>query len=155
MKLAIAALLTALAPAAFGAGVNPATAKWHDFVTSDDPADRKVVKYIQTTTEWWRLCLAWGKEAKARKDLRRMYALQAYLKAESFINGKDEGAVREREPEIGMTFCGVLAAVGMPDRVNQTERANAHRNQMVYRARRLYVYTEGRDANGTVVSIQR
>jgi hypothetical protein len=136
------------------AQLNPASATWSDFLASSDAHDRKLAAEVQKR-DWWLTCAAWGQEARSRKNLRRMYGLQAFLLHEKNINGIDVGRVATREVEIGMTFCGVVATLGMPDRLNQTETATRHRSQMVYRSRGLYVYVEGSDANGIVRTIQR
>jgi hypothetical protein len=133
---------------------NPASATWSDYLQSSDPVDKKIVAQIQKM-QWWEACIVWGREAKARKDLRRMYAFQEFLRSDGTINGIDLGGARGRDPELGMTLCGVLAAMGRPDSTNQTETATRHSAQLVYRSRRIYVYTEGKDANGVVRSIQR
>lgn len=132
---------------------NPASATWSDFTSSRDAVDKRIVAGI-AKMEWWDACIAWGREAKSRKDLRRMYALQEFLRSDNTINGKDLGGVTGRSPEIGMTVCGVLAAMGRPDKINQTETASQHHSQLVYRSRGIYVYTDGPDANGVVRSIQ-
>lgn len=84
-----------------------------------------------------------------------MYALQEFLRSDNTINGRHLGGASGRDPEIGMSLCGVLAAMGRPDKVNQTETATRHHSQLIYRSRGIYVYTEGADANGIVRSIQR
>jgi hypothetical protein len=153
MKLLPSALLAAAMLPALAAPIEPAVATWSDFTRSTDPADKKLVTEIEHM-KWFDVCMAWGREARSRKNLRRMYAMQDFLTAESFINGTDLGAVSSKEPAIGMTFCGVLGMLGRPDQVNQTVRTGRHHSQMVYRGRHVYIYTDGEDVNGTVTSIQ-
>jgi hypothetical protein len=58
---------------------------------------------------------------------------------------------------VGMTTCGVFAVLGKPDDVNATTTAHGTSVQLIYRSRRMYVYTEGRPnyGNGIVRAIQQ
>jgi hypothetical protein len=152
----LATLLFIAATSAVAAG--PATptqipADWRAFTASKEPADRTLVAQIQKM-DWWDACIAWGKETRHVKDKRRLTALYAMLVDEKLINAKDIVQVQSRAPAIGMTACGVMAALGSPNEINQTKTAGRHRAQLVYRSRNTYVYTEGTDANGIVTGIQ-
>lgn len=131
----------------------PVPDSWAAFLSSKNAGDAKVVARIQKM-EWWQACEAWGRQARTNADPRLRAGLLSYLQATSTINGLDVGAVTSKKPEIGMTTCGVFAQLGRPATLNQTERAGGYSAQMVYRERGMYVYTEGRDANAKVRSIQ-
>lgn len=144
--------LAILASSAAAAGPPGTPSTWHEFTHSRNAADTAAVKRIEKM-EWWKVCAAWGRASRG-KDPRFAAAAQAYLVQERTINGHDLANLKARRPEIGMTFCGVLAQLGMPEALNQTARASGHHAQLVYRTRRLYVYTDGLDANGLVTSVQ-
>jgi hypothetical protein len=79
------------------------------------------------------------------------------LQADKILNDLDTEMAPKRQVEIGMNTCGVLAAFGRPTSVNTTRTASTTSAQLVYRDRRLYVYTEaeGRSGNGIVRTIQQ
>lgn len=107
--------------------------------------------------DWFKVCEAWGRVMRqAKPSPKRENALREYLIDEKLINGVDFNNVRERTVQTGMTACGVFASLGMPEDVNTTTTAHATRQQLVYRQRRMYVYTESRpnDHNGLVRSVQ-
>jgi hypothetical protein len=131
----------------------PIPATWGAFQGSSQPADKKAVASV-LKMEWWKVCETWGREARSGKNPRMKAATLAFLVEGNYVNGSDLNQVKNKTPEIGMTFCGVVAAMGMPDSVNQSKRASGHHNQMIYRSRHIYVYTDGKDANGLVTSIQ-
>ena len=127
----------------------PLPITWQGFIQSSFPTDKKnVVAVLKTgTTKWWETCAAWGRETRGH-DERREKAYLAYLTSERLINGPDRGHVSDRSIDIGMTECGVFAALGMPEHLNQTETAYGTTAQFVYRSGRLYVYTEPGRGNG-------
>jgi hypothetical protein len=125
---------------------------WGAFQSSTAAADVAVVKRI-SKLQWWQVCQLWGQSVRAVKDERLRVATREYLISERLINGKDLGHAGDRTVDIGMTTCGVFAALGRPHTVNQTTTATSHHMQMVYG--RLYVYTDGDSANGLVTAIQR
>lgn len=107
---------------------------------------------------WWDACVAWGRLARNGHDRPREQAYLDYLSQRGLLSTKDMLAP-SGDISIGMTQCGVIAALGMPDGgVNTTETARGQSAQMVYRRRGIYVYTDdARPFNGlqTVTSIQR
>lgn len=107
---------------------------------------------------WWDACAAWGHLAKSGHDHAREQAYLSYLSDRGLLSTRDMGAA-SGDVEIGMTQCGVIAALGMPDGgVHTTEMARHRSSQMVYRSRGIYVYTDdSKPSNGqeTVTAIQR
>ena len=133
----------------------PIPQTWSGFIGSTLKSDIGLVKEI-TSSDVWRLCISWGKEARSRKFTRRGTAIREYLIDSKFINGADLSASYESVPSIGQTTCGVFAVLGRPDTINYTKSRRSTSSQMVYRSRSIYVYTDGSDddANGIVRSVQ-
>lgn len=52
------------------------------------------------------------------------------------------GYIRERRLSVGMPWCAVYAALGMPSHGNRTVTASGERHQLVYERPRIYVYIE-------------
>lgn len=156
VKMPIAIVGCVLAGAAWSQSKSiepPVPATWQGFQESRYAPDRTLVTSIRKM-ELYAACIAWGRAARAGNDDRRKFAFLAYIQSENGINGTDVGSVRERHPVIGMSLCGVAAVMGRPDAVNQTQTATRHRSQLVYRAKRTYVYMEGETANGLVTAVQ-
>lgn len=68
------------------------------------------------------------------------------------IRSQDRGGVLNREPILGMSMCGVIAALGMPVRNNRSVYQSGERHQFVYERPRRYVYLVGPSANLAVVT---
>lgn len=153
LTLCVTAMLLSW-PALAASPTAPVPANWAAFTASKDPADQAVVKRL-SKLQWWEICQLWGQSVRAVKDERLRVATREYLVSTKMINGNDLGHVADRSVDLGMTACGVFAALGRPSTVNQTTTARGHHNQFVYDGRRLYVYTDGPDANGTVTAVQR
>ena len=87
---------------------------------------------------------------------KRGDALRYFLQDRKLINDIDDANAAKSQIAVGMTACGTYAAFGNPDVVNTTTTANTTSEQIVYRSRRLYVYTESRagNHNGVVRSFQ-
>lgn len=58
------------------------------------------------------------------------------------ISSLDRGLATDRSVAVGQTECGVYASLGMPSSVNHSTRESGTTSQLVYRDRRLYIYTE-------------
>lgn len=132
------------------------TSEWPKILASKTPSDVKLVAEIQKM-KWFDACAAWGIATRSAQASRRAEALREFLLHDGTINGLDLGNARTREVEVGMTACGTYAALGLPEAANTTTTARTTSQQLVYRSRGMYVYTEGRagDHNGTVRTIQR
>jgi hypothetical protein len=128
---------------------------WGAFQASSVKADEALVKQINGM-KWYDACAAWGREARSMKNERRRMALMLYLREDKLINGMDLANVPGPLPQTGMTACGSIALLGMPTKVNNTERSGRLSAQWVYRERGIYVYVEGTpdNHNGTVRSVQ-
>lgn len=61
---------------------------------------------------------------------------------QSRVPANDVPYIRERRLRVGMDECSAVAAMGKPDTVNRTNHANGRSDQLVYRARGVYIYTE-------------
>lgn len=128
---------------------------WARFQLSDRKDDKILVAQIQKM-DWWKLCIAWGVEARKKTPTRRMYAMQMFLNEQRYINGLDLGNVKAKLPEIGMTTCGAYAVMGLPDSINRSKGAYGTRTQNVWRSRGVYAYSRSQsdDANALIASIQ-
>lgn len=151
-RIVFAALLAAvvatevLAAAPAGKAVvsqAPIPATWADFGKSSYPEDKKLFAEIPRM-KWWDACIAWGRESRSGKNQRREEALQAFLTSERMLNTSDRSHVLDRSVDVGMTECGVFAALGLPAAANHTTTARGTSSQLVFRGRRMYVYTEER-----------
>ncbi|MDI6749341.1 MAG: hypothetical protein QMD73_04085 [Rhodocyclaceae bacterium] len=128
---------------------------WPAFKVSSNPDDKRLVAIIEKM-KWWEVCRDWGREARAKKESRRLVALREFLLQGDTINGIDLMHVSERNVAVGMTACGVIASLGLPDTINYTTTASHTGAQMVYRSRGVYVYTDAapNNGNGIVRSVQ-
>ena len=139
-ELAMAIMAAACVPSLCLAGSAAPQPDWGTFAVSRTAADKNLVASISKMT-WSDACIAWGQAERTAGTSRRTEALFAYLLHEDLLNSKDRGHVHDRTIDIGMTFCGVLAARGRPNAVNQTTTSMGTDAQIVYRDARLYVYT--------------
>jgi hypothetical protein len=153
MRLVLTFVAALVLSIAHGATAPPVPTDWKGFLYSDFPGDRKSVAAIQKM-ELYSQCMAWGRAARSGKDQRWTSALLANLQHEKGVNDIDVGNITEVHPVIGMSLCGVVAIMGRPDRVNQTQSARGHHSQLVYRSRRTYVYLDGPTADGLVSAVQ-
>lgn len=92
--------------------------------------------------KWWDACVAYGREYRSHKNEKRAAELFEYLTAEQMLSDLDHVHLGDRTVAIGMTQCGVFASIGIPDATNRTETALSKNSQLIYRSRKLYVYTE-------------
>jgi len=123
--------------------------------SSTDPQTKRLVATIEKM-KWWDACDSWGKASRAHKDIKRAELLRAFLTSDNTLTGFDMGHAGDRSVAIGMTECGVWAALGKPTSVNQTETASGSSAQYVYREKNVYVYVHqvSRSNNRVVRSIQ-
>jgi hypothetical protein len=133
----------------------PMPQNWQQWKQSQLADDKTMVRQFEKM-EWWRACMTWGRETRAKGVSRRTAALRDMLINDKTINGIDLSTVRSSLPAVGQTACGVFAVMGQPEKVNYTSRTGSQSSQMVYSARHIYVYTDASadDANGIVRSIQ-
>lgn len=83
-----------------------------------------------------------GKLARKSPEAREFKAIRAYLIEDGMINHIDMANYRERSLSVGMSQCGVFAALGQPSRINNTTNASGSSAQFVYENGRYpYVYT--------------
>ncbi|HRD96389.1 MAG TPA: hypothetical protein PLA97_08345 [Rubrivivax sp.] len=129
---------------------------WWELVNSDHPEDQALVKQLRPL-KWYEACRQWGGGMRAKTRTRRTLALTLPLDQDDLLTPDDMRLVPTQRVDVGMSTCGVIAVLGMPDSNNTTTTAQRTSAQMVYRSRGIYVYTEARkdDANGIVRSIQR
>ncbi len=130
---------------------------WHDWNASSSPADKRMVAQVERG-KWWQTCAEWGRLFRSNRNPKLEDAYLARIRDEALLNDTDLGHVGDASVAIGMSQCGVLAALGMPDGgVNNTENAYGESAQLVYRARHMYVYTEATKTQRLqlVTSIQR
>jgi hypothetical protein len=106
--------------------------------------------------EWWNQCKAWGREVRSKKRTPWRDALGERLTSERMLNVQDRMYVADRVPSVGMTTCGVIAQIGLPDAANTTTTASSTTVQMAYRGRGVYVYTRAapNEVNGIVNTVQ-
>lgn len=114
---------------------------WQDLSLRNKPGDDKLMVEVGRM-EWWDVCAAWGREQRSPKVTRRSQVLEAWLVHQELLNAADRSHVMDRSVDIGMTECGVFAARGRPDAVNNTKNVYGSRSQIVYRSPSMYVYTE-------------
>lgn len=128
--------------------------RWQHIEASSDPADKKLASEV-SALDVFTACLKWGEAARSRAK-RRAEVFAAFLASSDAISRIDESNVPNRTAEVGMTTCGILAALGRPNDINLTTTASASSQQIVYRERGIYVYTEARPGqmNGRVTTIQ-
>ena len=128
---------------------------WKEFRASAHPEDKKNVAAI-LKMPWHEVCRLWGQASRAKGNPRRLAAYRDFLLSDTSINGVDLMNVDRKRVAIGMTSCGVVAALGRPDKVNNSTTARSQSAQIVYRDRGIYVYTESdpRSGNGIVTAIQ-
>jgi hypothetical protein len=131
----------------------PIPPHWEAFLAS--PQDKPLVAEVKRL-EWFTACERWGQQLRSAPRSRREAALRHMLRYDQTINGADQQLAPQGKVAIGMTACGVYAALGLPDAQNTTTTASSTIQQHVYRSRGVYVYTRGvsGDHNGRVTAIQ-
>lgn len=125
-------------------------------MNSVNSSDLELVKQLRAL-DWRQACVEWGNGSRAKVETRRQRALALMLESDRVLNDLDRQFAPARKVEIGMNTCGVLAAFGRPTTTNTTRTAGATAAQLVYRERRVYVYTEGpaNSGNELVTAIQQ
>lgn len=106
--------------------------------------------------KWWEACIAWGREKRSAPESLRQEALRNHLDSQNLLRAEDLSGANQKRAKIGMSTCGVYAALGRPDDVNRTQSSRSDSHQIIYRDRGVYVYTtnEPDNGNGVVRSIQ-
>ena len=115
---------------------------WGVWAASSSPADKRMVAQVERV-KWWTACVEWGRLFRSNRNPKLEEAYLARIRDEALLNDTDLGHVGDASVAVGMTQCGVLAAIGMPDGgINTSESAYGESAQLVYRTRNMYVYTE-------------
>jgi len=153
LALPLALLLAATSP---HSEERPLPSSWWALANSVNSSDLTLVKELRAL-DWRVACVDWGRGSRTTVETRRQRALSLMLAHDGVLNDLDRQFAPARRVEIGMNTCGVLAAFGSPTTTNTTRTASATSAQLVYRERRLYVYTEGppNSGNGLVTAIQQ
>lgn len=149
--MCVAAVETADAAKPAVKAVSELPADWYEYRASRDPAIQKLVTRIDDA-DWWANCLRFGTISRAKAKTLEFAALRAYLTDLKHMNGVDWMNVDRRTVQIGMTSCGIIAALGRPSAVNRTTTALGRSEQWVYRDRGIYVYTEQRGNGAALVT---
>lgn len=119
---------------------------WEDLKKPRNKAEAALVKKIEST-DWWMICERYGKLRRQSKETEEFIAIRAFLTDKDYLNGLDLMNVPGRNIAIGMSVCGVYAALGQPDRINNSTNVYGSKAQFVYRnSSYRYVYT--RDVSG-------
>lgn len=122
------ALLLLLAPATILA----ATAE-------DIKADKKV-----DALELGAFCFKLGpaiRQPVGKDEVYRAAMLRRAVRAEG-LTGAMQGAIKVREPILGMNLCSVMAAFGRPNRANRTTTGRGVHWQLVYDHPKRYIYLD-------------
>jgi hypothetical protein len=90
----------------------------------------------------WDRCVEVGRVLRQTNATpRQQYWADAVIAAAQ-VRANDHGYIREGRVRIGMNECAVFAALGKPDAANSTHTAQGRSTQLVYREKRMYIYTE-------------
>lgn len=96
-----------------------------------------------------KLCLEAGRVLRANADSEYRQAVIGRVKNNGWIDSQDYGSITSRKPRVGMSLCGVLAALGRPNDTNKTVTAAGEHWQLIYRSpRRMYVYLDNDRVTG-------
>lgn len=90
----------------------------------------------------YKLCIEVGRVLRNNTSIEYKDAVLAKAISHGWISRADYGDITARRPRIGMETCGVIAALGLPNRVNKTVTAMSVRQQFVYESKRRYIYLE-------------
>jgi hypothetical protein len=113
-------------------------------------SEKQNMKIRANRMDHWDRCVEVGRVLRqANRTPREQYWAEAVIAAAD-VSVNHHKYIRERRVGIGMSECAVLSALGKPETANSTHTAGGRRTQLVYRANRLYVYTE----NGVVSAWQ-
>lgn len=119
----------------------------------------RIAKKIRDA-DYWQTCQLVGAELRSKKtDPKKAEEHEVLFNVTMLppysIPNAHLPAIRNREPELGMSMCGVIAALGLPNRNNRNVSRRGERFQLVYERPRRYVYLEGEHAgNARVTSWQ-
>lgn len=154
IKRAIAVLL-AVMPLGTLVANGQAFPDWSEARASVDTAIRRLAAEIEKM-EWPQQCAQWGRELRTGKSTLREDLLLSYLVSNGFLTSKDRGHASDRSIDVGMTGCGVVAALGLPEKVNRYTTGSSVSMQWVYRRSQMFVYLETGlgSKTGTVRSFQ-
>lgn len=111
-------------------------------MAQDKSVDRSKMQARLEKMDFWQLCGELGRVVRrpGAKDKDEVWSTMVIKQAQ--VPAQDIGYIRERRLRIGMDECSVVAALGKPTALNRTNTAGGRSDQMVYRARGMYVYTE-------------
>ncbi len=88
------------------------------------------------------------RNAKEPTDSRLVW--EAVAQASHSVALTEIWSIRKRAVAVGMSQCSVIAALGLPSRVNRTRTARDETSQWVYDRRGAYVYVR----EGMVYAVQ-
>lgn len=103
----------------------------------------------------WAFCKTVGaaSRGKSKYDVHELQVLhKVALEPPRSIRPQDRSDIIRRRPALGMSMCGVFAALGEPKGVNRSVTRYGERYQLVYENPRRYVYLEGPDLGSTTVT---
>lgn len=131
---------------------------WAEWTASKSATDEHTVSRVNSL-DWWKACSEWGRLYRSNSDAHMEDALFALLRSKSMLTDADWGNAGGNTVEVGMTQCGVFAAIGMPDGgANTQDSAARSSTQLIYRRRHMYIYTDDTHPTAgmqTVTTIQR
>lgn len=114
--------------------------------TSDEKARKAAAKIPERD-----FCIALGQAVRAARKSATPYSIAMNERARNEFNVafNEISGIEQRNVAIGMSLCGVLAALGQASDVNRTvtRRGNEH-FQLVYRAKRMYIYIDNDVVSG-------
>jgi hypothetical protein len=119
-------------------------------VKEPTPAEKAKMTSRANGMKFWQLCTELGRVLRSPNTTPKGQYWESAVIAASGIPAADQGYVRARRLRIGMDECSVAAILGKPDDMNRTNHAGGRSDQLVYRSKGMYVYTE----NGIVRSWQ-
>ena len=139
---------------------NDFPANWQAFKDSQIPEDRNIVASILKAAKEndLNLCIEYGRGERAKKETRRNRAVFEYLLHANRLNSADLRNIKSKDVAIGMSACGVMAALGRPTRGHTRESAYGTSTQMVYERDgryNMYIHLDYKNSDFIVTSISR
>jgi hypothetical protein len=113
-------------------------------------ADKRGMTARAEKLDFWALCTELGRVLRRPDETPKGAYWKGVVVSKAQVPAIDHGGILDRRLRIGMDECSVVAILGKPNDLNRTNTAGGRRDQLVYRAKRLYVYT----VNGIVQAWQ-
>lgn len=114
------------------------------------PAEKAKMTSRADSLDFWRRCAELGRVLRNPDTTPKGQYWESAVIAAARISPVDQGYIVNRRLRIGMDECSVVAVLGKPDALNRTNHRGGRSDQLVYRDKRIYVYTD----NGVVRSWQ-